>query len=406
MNKSCYTLLAAALLLAGSGLFVSVAHAQGSSRLDLGAYGGVSWTSSWLEVKENDFVVGTHPVFGAIANGWLQPRLGLRLHGGYIPAELPEPSETPISGVPDGRLLNIWLYDLSLAYRPLAGSPSRFSTAYFFAGGGGLTADVAGDSSTANFPGVDTECVFPYILSDACLSQEPGYATVGQGTIGAGMTLLPLTRRVGLFGEVALHVYDSPFHERPNPLRGVDECNAECVGDNGLAFTPRLVAGLLLGLGRPRPVPAPVGAVPLPPPPPPVLPPLPPEQPVRLCVLVDDLPHYVDGRVIPETGDTVVVLNGERRPLAEVRAPAPTFAEGRPFFIANEAIPFGGRRYVPFGLPRPVAPGELRRVGDYEGIGVFVEADAVGLPSVLYLPARPDCEYQPYQLQEGIRVRG
>lgn len=403
-------IVSTALLLAGL-ISAADARAQGGtapspSRFDLGAYAGGSWTSSWLEVKDQSFPVGFHPIFGAFATSWVQPRFGLRLHSGYIPATLPEPSETQLNAdaIQDGRILNIWLYDLDLMYRPFAervNAARWLSSMYFFAGGGGLTANVAGESDPRTFPEVDPTCVFPYSFNDACLSYNPEYATVGQGTLGAGLTLFPLTDRLGLFGELGLHVYDSPFHIRPNAAREPDACGEDCVGRDVLAFTPRLVAGLLVGTGGRRP-PAPV----LPPPPPPPPPPVPVEEPIRLCVLVNDVPRYVDATVAPETGDTSVVVNGERRPFAAVYPPG-TYAESRPFFVNNEPVPFAGRRYVRFGLPRTVAPGDLTRIGEYQGVGLFAETGAANPPQFLYLPARPNCEYQPYQLEEEVRrVRG
>ena len=41
---------------------------------------------------------------------------------------------------------------------------------------------------------------------------SPGYATVGQGTLGLGVDLVSLSSMIGLFGELGAHIYDSPTH--------------------------------------------------------------------------------------------------------------------------------------------------------------------------------------------------
>lgn len=392
---------ALALATAAGDLFAQEAPVRRPSRFDLGVYAGGSWTSDWLEVKDVGFGIGYNPIFGGFGTAWAQPRFGVRLHGAYIPSELPQADEE-FQAVPDGRLLNVWLYDLDLMYRPFVertDAPYWLSSVYLFAGGGGLTANVAGESSPEP-TNPRRDCVYPYTLSDACLSYDPSYATVGQGTLGAGVNLFPLTNRIGLFGELGLHVYDSPFHLFGNPARGDEECDVDCVGEDLLAFTPRLVAGVKLATGGTPPAPVPPL---LPPPPPPAVPV---EEAVRVCVLVDDVPRYVDAVYLPATGDTVVSVAGMQRPFSEAY-PAQGYAADQLFFINNEPVPFAGRRYVRYGLPRVVQPEEITRIGDYQGIGVFVETGAPTPPPILYLPARPACEYQPYQLEEEVRrVRG
>jgi hypothetical protein len=396
------------LMLAGAAVTASVAplHAQEvmerrASRFDAGVYAGGSWTSDWLRVRDQSFRIGYNPIFGGFATLWGQPRLGLRLHGAYIPSRLPQPSDPTQAQVQEGRILNLWFYDLNLMYRPWierAELADWLAHVYFFAGGGGVTVNVAGDQSpqVANNP--DRSCVFPYILGGACLPYSP--TTGAQGTLGAGTNLFQLTRNVGVFGELGVHIYDSPFQIREanvDPL-----CPDECEARDLLAFTPRLVAGLRLAAGRPRPAPPVVVA---PPPPPP---PLPVEERIRVCVLVDDLPRIVDATIQPATGDTVVVVNGERRPFGAVYPGDPSrLAAGAPFFLDNEPITFMNRRYVRFGVARLLGPGDINRAGEYRGYTVFAEPGAGAPPAVVYLPVRPNCEYQPYRLEQEVqRVRG
>jgi len=83
------------------------------------------------------------------------------------------------------------------------------------------------------------------------------------------------------------------------------------------------------------------------------------------------------------------------------------YAANATWFINNEPITFNNRRYVKYGLPRVLGVSEVTRGGDYQGVGVFTEAGATGAPEVIYLPVRPGCEFQPYQLEQKTgAVRG
>jgi hypothetical protein len=268
--KRVLSLLLAGALLGAATPSGAQTEPLGPSRFDAAVYAGASWTSDWLAIRDTGFPVGWNPIFGGFATLWTQPRFGVRLHGAYIPSRLPRPDNLTLTSIPEGRVLNIWLYDLDLMFRPFAGGASGgewLSSVYLFAGGGGLTANVAGDSSTVPFSVAgpfDRSCVFPYAINNACLSYSPSRATVGQGTLGAGFNLLPLTRNLALFAEAAVHVYDSPFHVGP-VAAPEDECLIDCQARDMLAFTPRLIGGLRLAAGRPRPAP-PVVVPPTPPP--------------------------------------------------------------------------------------------------------------------------------------------
>jgi hypothetical protein len=100
-----------------------------------------------------------------------------------------------------------------------------------------------------------------------------------------------------------------------------------------------------------------------------------------------------------QNGDTTV--NGQ--PI-----PATTgYAAGATWYINNEPITVNGRRYVRYGLPRVLGVNEVTRSADYMGVTVFSEAGAQGTPEVLYIPVRPGCEFQPYQLEvKAGGVRG
>jgi hypothetical protein len=387
-----------AVLLAFTAVTAAPLSAQERpSRADLGLYAGGAWTSPWLEAGDGTtFGIGFNPIFGGMAQYWVTRRLGVRVHGAYMPSGMPEPNPSGAIDTPAGSLDNFF-YDLSLAFRPFAGAErgGPLRTLYMFVGGGGFTPRVRADYDPL------LNCVPGYSVGGACLPLDWREATVGQGTAGAGITLLPITRTVGLFAEGGVHVYSSPFRIGENWV-GFPSCpNPECRAEDRMAMTVRLGGGLAFALGVRPP------AVPDVPPPPPVVERRP-EEPIMICVVVDGIPQYVNAIVRPEERDTVVVTTaGIRRPLrAAYPAPPPT-ASGRDWFVRDEPIFFAGREYVRFGVPREVEAGQIRRLGEYQGVPLFVPPDAGEPPASLLVPVQDGCIFQPYQLRQRVeRVRG
>lgn len=72
------------------------------------------------------------------------------------------------------------------------------------------------------------------------------------------------------------------------------------------------------------------------------------------------------------------------------------YADGAPWFVENRPITFEGWRYIKYGMPRPLAPGELARIGSLGRMAVYAEPDRTRAPEVLFIPVRPG-EYQPYE---------
>jgi hypothetical protein len=67
---------------------------------------------------------------------------------------------------------------------------------------------------------------------------------------------------------------------------------------------------------------------------------------------------------------------------------------------------FQGRRFVKYGLARVLGVNEVTRVGDHMGVPVFAEMGQTR-PDVIYVPVRPGCEFQPYQVETKTgSVRG
>ncbi|HEU0300653.1 MAG TPA: hypothetical protein VFR37_14380 [Longimicrobium sp.] len=388
-----------------------------ASQLDVGVYAGGSVTTNWFRSRpvaspaENGggegLAPGYGPVFGAMASLWITPTLGVRLHGAYVPMQLPAPGG--VFDFPEGRAayeVNAWLYDVGLTLRPFmmdAGVGATLMSAYLFAGGGGMRVDLAGEDRD--------RCQRPYLLSlGACLSHRPSQATVGQVVVGAGIELLPVVENYTLFGELALHVYDSPVHvddEWVGPITAPAGSTVR-VADDAVAFTPRLVIGVKsrngdlvpMGSPMPPPLPLPPAAPPPPPPPPSPRPPIT-ARDIRVCVVQNGMAVEVTAQFDTATGDTSFGTPGWPVP------PGDPYAVNAQWFVDNEPVTIGGRQYVKYGYPRVLGVDDVTRVAEYRGITVFAEAGGVRPPEVVYVPVRMGCEFQPYQIStKAGAVRG
>jgi hypothetical protein len=404
---------AAVVLVVGWGSDAGAQEMTGprASRFDLGIYGGGAYTTPWFTSRTGtvangaftetgeaeSYAIGFAPVFGANATYWATPYFGVRLHGAYMPSDLPEGDGTAGDGGDDsGYVLNNYFYDLGLVFR-LPGLPvlsALSSNLYGWVGGGGLTTNLAGPAGT---------CQPRLLAAGACLTSDPEHASVGQGVVGIGGDLVSLSANVGLFVEAAAHIYDSPVHVGDgfvSPVR-VPTGTTVRVADDRYAVTPRLVLGIKAAFGEfeaPVPPVAPPPPVEVPPPPAP-----PAMQTIRVCVVEGTGLREVEAMYDPATGDTTVA----GQPFAQAYPATPGYAAGATWYINDEPVQFMGRRYVRFGLPRVVAPADVARRGEYGGVGVFADASATGTPDVIYVPVRPGCEFQPYQYEVPARgVRG
>lgn len=396
------TAWAAGVLLAA--LAAGGAEAQGpaarrSGRFDVAAYAGGAYSTRWFSFpgaggEETSYGVGYAPVFGVTGTAWIVPSLGVRAHAAFMPSNLPDSDADEFEDETFG--VSTWLYDLSLAYRPFihrADVSSWLASTYVFAGGGGVTTNVAGPG--APLPGGGTDCAPQYPApTGVCLPVDPGPASVGAGTFGVGVDAYPMSRRVSLFGEVAAHGYDSPAHVAEGGT-----------GSDAFAWTGRIVGGVRVKLGMAAPA-----ARTLVPPPLRVdtlperretFPVTPPAREAAACVRRDGALVRVMGTE-DARGDTLV----DGRPLRAVHPDTAGTATGKAW-LSGGTVRLGGTDYVTFGLPRVLQPGDAVRVGAWDGVDLYAAPDAGATPDVVYVPVRPGCEFQPFQRTEAVlRVRG
>jgi hypothetical protein len=73
------------------------------------------------------------------------------------------------------------------------------------------------------------------------------------------------------------------------------------------------------------------------------------------------------------------------------------------WYVNDEPITIHGRRFRRSALPRILSTLEVLKIGEYRGVGVYAEAaDTARASSVVYLPSRPGCEFQPYMNVDSI----
>lgn len=103
------------------------------------------------------------------------------------------------------------------------------------------------------------------------------------------------------------------------------------------------------------------------------------------------------------TADNDTLVGPDRVSIAELRPGvvfAGTYAEGRAWFEANEAISFESREYLKSGGPVRMDCPDLVRIGEYRGVPLFARRGAERPYETIYVPVRPGI-FQPYE--RGLR---
>jgi hypothetical protein len=364
MRSSIGSALLTAVFIATPAIAQDTTTVRRASAFDLGFYVGGSWAGDVAgDALRGQGAPLSRPALGASATYWTDPRIGVRFNYGYFASPLLTPDAQPLLADyldVQPQTVDKHFYDLDLVFRPFVARTDMakwLASTYLFLGGGGLTMNRSG---AADAVCSEQEAVV------GC-DEVPTVRTLGQGVLGGGLDLVPLSRSVGLFGEFSLRGYESPF-SAGGPWGGVAATGPNW-GNDRFALTPRLLAGIKLGLGdllSSQP------AEPLPPPPAPA--PLP--------------------------------LSRVRQPTPVARCQTDGDAAGRRWFIRDQAVAFGDRRWVKFGLPVTLAADQVERIAEYDGVPVFATPGAADAPETAYLPFGGGCEFQPYRAETSIRARG
>lgn len=445
-------LLLRAAAVAALVLPLAVAPAQSQDyRGAIGVYGGGFWSSDWnrspnlrpanINNANTDFVraerLRPNPgwIVGAQAEVWFaQGWVGARLNGAYTDRRL----EFDRNGAALDDV-NIWMGDADLLVRLARPRRDRRWAPFVSAGLGFINYNPAGSVGNILFP--SASAFFPG-------DSETRFA----GAFGIGTDILPAWaehRRVpiGFRLELVDHIaFSSPLREvdwrftdnlNPPPdsiWRGFE-------GDHfGAVHNVRFTAGIFAMLGRMFPAPVAVAPPPPPPAPPPAPPAPPPEEAITVCVIDPNEPgglRHQEAVYLPETRDTMAVVNGDRVPLANAVARVP-LATDASWYVAGQPLEltYAGEmtEFVTFGTRRVIEIEELAYLGTDNGMPVYAarrDVDpilqaqpgeslnqrldtrddvrrAFADVDVLYVPAETtNCVFIPLQRVEEVRkVRG
>ncbi|HUC83337.1 MAG TPA: hypothetical protein VMR70_20670 [Flavisolibacter sp.] len=119
---------------------------------------------------------------------------------------------------------------------------------------------------------------------------------------------------------------------------------------------------------------------------------------VRQCIIENGTLKTVVADYDPATGVYSVMLNGTKKAFDDVYPPTGIhYAQTRSWFINNEKISFNGKKYIKYGLPRILGTTEIKKISEFDKIGVYVEQGLTD-NEVIYLPTRRGCEFQPYRI--------
>lgn len=112
-----------------------------------------------------------------------------------------------------------------------------------------------------------------------------------------------------------------------------------------------------------------------------------------------------DGRwVVSAFGGETQYATPRHEPRTPLRLPLPAtepVAAGAPWFVNNESIVVDGFHLYKYGLPRPLAQGQVVRFDSVHGVGVYVEPGVRRRPEVVYVVVSHDGTFQPYRSRSG-----
>ncbi len=128
------------------------------------------------------------------------------------------------------------------------------------------------------------------------------------------------------------------------------------------------------------------------------------------------VPIDSDGDGVPDDRDQCpatpvgALIDAEGCPVVEEPEPEPepepviSCADGRDWYRYNDAISVDGRNWIQFGSAATLPIEDLMQIGEYDGVPVYVPADARPPYTKSYVPlCAPKDAFQPYQVDQGVR---
>ena len=441
--------VAALAAIAGVVVTSSTAEAQ-RYRWDVGVNGGFGyWTNMLTEehtgVEDLDVKFDAGWLSGAQLGFWFSPRVGLRANFGYTDRPI-EADDADLTTVAGGDLdhINLWSGSGDVLFRLRAPNEEwngREFLPYLALGLGAKWHNPAGDNYTL-IDGGESASGVPFTTgagADATtFFLKEANTLMGLVGVGADYRLSP---NFALRLEVGDRIFDPQIAE-VTPDATEPDTYVPVAGDEDVGKTVHELYGTLgihylFGLSRPQPV---AVVTPPPPAPAPEPEPAPREEAISVCVIDPTATtglRTVNALYLPETGDTVMVMGLERRPLRDavgevsVAATSDWYIRGEPMTIT-----FGNTRweYVSYGASRAIDPYQVVFLGTVNGVPVYADANDVAdirteistiAPSqpltqtlatnarlrselndvrVLYVPLQPTgCIFQAVTRQEQVR---
>ena len=375
-------ILLAAMAVTVSGMFgATPADAQDypNYRFDIGINGGYSGYTAMLDDEHlgdntEDVRFESGWITGLQMTGWFTPRIGLRANGLFTERPLNQGAffdmGEEFNVVED---VNIWEGTGDLLFR--LGANEARARPYLALGVGAVHINPAGGSDLGTSGGDDLNgWVFTTDNgSTFALTTE----TKLMGLVGLG-TDMRVARNLGLRLEVGDRIWDAPTHDWPLPTNADED-----VGN--VVHQPYAQLGLHMLFGLEAPEPVVVAPAPPPPAPAPEPEPEPVEERIRVCVVDPSAATgltTMDAIYLPETQDTMVVINGTRRPFATAVPANVMVANETDWFVRGEPVTVNmGRNatieYTTWQSARMIEANQLVMLGTSRGLPIYASVNDV-----------------------------
>jgi hypothetical protein len=371
-----------------AALFIGLLPATASAQrwtADWGINGGASWYSNAL--SEDDFGgAGARFRAGWLAGSqltiWPAARVGIRANMTYTDTKFEQTgTETVTDGVLHGNM-NLWSGTGDLLFRFRAPNETwmgRETLPYLALGFGRKWVNPAADIWSCG----EDSCVPLSTAPPTVMLEESTW----MGLIGLGADFR-MSPRMSLRLELNDRIWQPPMRTAGTPIPGPggtvtlasDENPANTTHEIGL----QLGLHFLFGLRTPPPV-AVAPLPPAPPPPPPPPPPAPPrEDQITVCVIDPTATGGVRMQTATfrhEQRDTVVMVDGQRRPLRDVVGTGVPVARTAGWYVRGEPLTMTvGReqvRFLPYQTATVIEPQRIVYLGMVGGYPVYADRDEV-----------------------------
>ncbi|MGH7474990.1 MAG: outer membrane beta-barrel protein [Longimicrobiales bacterium] len=376
MKRTSVAILAAAVV----GVFAAEPGSAQEWRFDLGIYGGGSWYSSSLDddqlgqdAEDVKFEPGWQ--LGTQLGWWLHPRFGLRANGGYSERPLDQGGEVVAGDI------NLWdvTGDLMIRLRPVPEEWFGTETLPYLALGAGVKEINPATNIPIENGEVDGIMFFPEGSQAAGQTFFMDHKTKFQALVGLGADFR-FRPNMALRLEVGDRIWDTPIHFLQGDQRfppgdeNIGNWVHQVYGNLGLQFLFGLAEVVEEVVAPPPPPPAPA-----PPPPPP-----PEERNITVCVVDPTTGEFgirtVSAVYVPSTGDTLVVVNGQRRPLSGTVGTI-MLAPQADWYIAGSPMTLTVGRteaeFVTVGGARQISANDLAYLGNVNGLPVYASRNDV-----------------------------